>query len=542
MTAPTTARLAGLLRAALVAGALTILPISRLLSSAQADTSPLTTVAPSGPTAALVSGLKVMNYYTSTNSWANMWTTWNPSAIDGDFARIAALHANTVRVIVQAGTFGYPTPNPAMQAHLAQMVSLAQARGLRVQLTLFDWWGQYSDIAGSKAWAQAILAPFAGNHEIAFVELQNEIDPSNPAVLAWTEQMLPFLKSVDGGLPETVSVYTLSGLQILANALRATPPDFYDFHYYGHAGDAFGQLAQAKAMVSPSPLFIGETGFSSALSNTAVGGLADNAASLEAYQDFYYRSVQDAAGSLGLGFVAPWVLSDFTPGSLTWAPADSKEYGFGLYRTDGSAKPVAASVASAFAAGSVDTSFNNGFESCAAGMPAVWLTFHAGQASFACDSTTAHTGTSAVRISHSTGDNSGVPSFYTTPTAEQLTAGQTYTASVWAKGQASTGTNQIALAFFSATGAYLGTTASSALAAGTTTWSRLTVSATAPAGAASVPSAPRVSPQHGHGVVRRRDLPVSRERQGVARSSGSTSTLQGRRSSAVPCRERRGAV
>ena len=140
-----------------------------------------------------------------------------------------------------------------MQAHLAQMVSLAQARGLRVQLTLFDWWGQDSDSAVCKAWAQAILAPFAGNQEIAFVELQNEIDPTNPAVLSWTEQMLPFLKSVDGGLPETVSVYTLTGLQLLANALRATPPDFYDFHYYGHAGDAFGQLAQAKATLLFQP-------------------------------------------------------------------------------------------------------------------------------------------------------------------------------------------------------------------------------------------------------------------------------------------------
>ena len=119
-------------------------------------------------------------------------------------------------------------------------------------------------------------------------------------------------------------------------------------------------------------------------------------------------------------------------------------------------------------------------------MPSVWLTFHATQASFACDATTAHTGTSSVRISRSTGDSTGVPSFYTSPTAAHIVAGQTYTASVWAKGQASTGTNQIALAFFSVTGAYLGTTVSSAMASGTTTWTQLTVSAVAPAGATTV--------------------------------------------------------
>jgi hypothetical protein len=64
------------------------------------------------------------------------------------------LHTNTVRIILQAWTIGYPTPQPIMLTHLAQMLALAQAHGLRVQLTLFDWWNSYDDLTGSRQWAR----------------------------------------------------------------------------------------------------------------------------------------------------------------------------------------------------------------------------------------------------------------------------------------------------------------------------------------------------------------------------------------------------
>jgi hypothetical protein len=442
---------------------------------------------PTTSTAALLSGTRVMNYYPARQNWANMWTNWDPVTINADFGRIAALRANVVRVILQAWTIGYPVPQPMMLSHLAQMIALAQQHGLRVQLTLFDWWNSYTDLVGSERWASTVLAPYVRDPRIAFIELQNEIDPRNSAAMAWARQMLPYVRAVAGGIPVTVSVssqYGVGGLHALMVALRAALPDFADYHYFDAAELAYSAFQQAAQAVAPLPLFIGETGFSSALSNATVWDLPSTTPAMEAYQDYYYRVVQHAASALGLPTVAPWTLTDFTPGSIAWTAPTSPEYGFGLYRVDGSAKPIAASVTSALVTGSVSTSFNEGFETCAGSTPALWLLFHHTQAQFACDTTVAHSGHASARISASGGDSSGVPAFYLSPPVAGLAPGRVYSATVWARGQNLTGTTQIALAWFDANNTYLGTTASVALPTGTTNWTLLTASGSAPPGSA----------------------------------------------------------
>jgi hypothetical protein len=317
-----------------------------------------------------------------------------------------------------------------MLTHLAQLLALAQAHGLRVQLTLFDWWNSYGDLTGSRQWVRAVLAPYAHDPRIAFIELQNEMDPGNSGAMSWARQMIPFVRSVSGGIPLTVSVSSHLGtapLRALPAALQGTLPDFAEFHYYEQAELAFTLLQQAKQAAAPLPLYIGETGFSCALSNEQVSGLPAAVGAREAYQDYYYRVVQHAAATLGLPLVALWTFTDFAPGSLSWVPPTSTEYSFGLYRVDGSARPIAASVAAAFGSGSVDTSFNAGFESCGAGLPAIWLLYHPSQARFACDATVAHNGSASTRISNCTGDASGVPAFFLSPPVAGLVSPRTCT-------------------------------------------------------------------------------------------------------------------
>ena len=67
-------------------------------------------------------------------------------------------------------------------------------QGLHVQFTLFDWWDEYRDVAGSKRWARAVLARYVGDPRVAFVELKNEIDPADAAALAWTRALVPWLR------------------------------------------------------------------------------------------------------------------------------------------------------------------------------------------------------------------------------------------------------------------------------------------------------------------------------------------------------------
>jgi len=176
--------------------------------------------------ATLLSGIKEVNYYPATSGWTYMWANWNPSAIDADFARIATLHANTVRIIVQTGAFGYPTPQPTMLGRLAQMVSLAASHSLRVHLTLFDWWSSYTDLVGSRQWAQAVVGSYAGDPRVAVVELQNEINPANMSAMAWARQMIPYLQHLLGGIPVTVSLSSAvgpTGMQTLSRPYSPLP-------------------------------------------------------------------------------------------------------------------------------------------------------------------------------------------------------------------------------------------------------------------------------------------------------------------------------
>jgi hypothetical protein len=420
---------------------------------------------------ALVSSLKVVNYYPATAAWADMWTSWDPETLDRDFARIAALNANAVRLIVFPYTFGYPEPSPEMTARLEAAIALASKHGLQVQLTLFDSWGEYSDHEGSARWLAAILAPYTGDPRIAFVELRNELPTTAPA-LAWASALIGVVRTVDPGRLVTVSTSGsegLEGLRRLENGLAGAPPDFYDFHYYGEAALAYRTLAAAKRLVAPAPLFVGETGQASA----GAAGLS------EAKQDHYLRSVDLAAHTLGLGFPAPWTLSDFASGVVPWAGAPATEYAFGLYREDGKAKRAASSETAFFATGAVDRSFNNGFERGAT-LPSEWERYAGEDARFVRSVGVAHRGRAAACISRSRGTTSAVPAFMISPVAAHVRRGRTYTLSAWAKGRSIAGDDRVAIAWFDGAGSYLGQVESASVSRGTSGWTKLVARGEAP--------------------------------------------------------------
>jgi hypothetical protein len=119
-------------------------------------------------------------------------------------------------------------------------------------------------------------------------------------------------------------------------------------------------------------------------------------------------------------------------------------------------------------------------------VPVGWQIYHPTQGTFSCDSTTTHSGGFAAKISQSTGDSSGVPSFTVDPIISGPVAGRTFTAGVWARGSNATGQTRIALCWFGINNQYLGQVGSAPLPAGTTSWTQLSVSASTPAGAAYV--------------------------------------------------------
>ena len=458
---------------------------SQAIASTTVPASPVTTTTvPASPvttTTSMLQSLKLMNYYPSDGAWPYMWQNWNLSAINQDFAGIAALHANAVRIIIQASTFGYPSPSPTMQSRLAAIIASAQSNGLKVQLTLFDWWDGYTDLVGSTQWATAVLAPYKNNPEIAFVELQNEMDPGNPAAMAWARNELPVVEGLAGSIPVTISITgpdTPTVLTALKTALGPDQPDFYDVHYYGSAGGAYGELAQDKAIAAPSALFVGETGMSTAPTS------GESEAQAESNQDLYLRSVEWATEALGLPAAAPWIYQDLAPGAIPpQSELTSDQSDYGLLRVDGSEKPAAASISQFFETGSVSTQLNNNFADQSDGQPLGWAAFDATQGTLTWGGAVSHSGDGSVSLSDTGGSTSAVPSYETSPIIIPTHNGQTFQATVWAMGSAATGSNCIAISWFDSSGNYLGETQSADLPAGNSTWSELTVDSTAPVNA-----------------------------------------------------------
>jgi len=293
-----------------------------------------------------VRNLKEVNYYPAAGGWSYMWSRFDPTAIDRDFAQIRALDANTVRIIIQVPVFGFPTVRPVMADRLSEVIGLAAKHSLRVHLTLFDWWHQYTDIDGSKEWVSSLLSRYRDDPRIAVVELQNEVYPQNPEVVAWVRTMLPYLSTVLPGTLRTVSIASAPPevFALFTHELKNSPPEFWDYHYYGPPGDAYPLLSSIKALAAPRPLFIGETGY------TTDAAPGDQAAEEQA-QVVYYQAVFTAAAALGLPSPAPWILNDFSPGAIppiSGIANEPAQYGYGLFQLNGTPKPAAAVVRTAF--------------------------------------------------------------------------------------------------------------------------------------------------------------------------------------------------
>ena len=293
-----------------------------------------------------VGDLKEVNYYPAAGGWTYMWSHFDQTAIDRDFARIRALGANTVRIIIQPLVFGFPAVRPVMADRLSEVIRLAARHSLRVHLTLFDWWSRFADIDGSKQWAASLLSRYRHDPRIAVVELQNEVSPENRAAVAWVSRMLPYLSTVMPGTLRTVSTGSVPA-QVFASftrELKNSPPDFWDYHYYGPAADAYSLLSRIKALAAPRPLFVGETGYST-------DGTQGQQAVQEQAQAAYYGAVFSAAAALGLPSPAPWTLNDFSPGAIPAISGTADEptqYGYGLFQLNGTPKPAAAIVHRAF--------------------------------------------------------------------------------------------------------------------------------------------------------------------------------------------------
>jgi hypothetical protein len=437
---------------------------------------------------------KVVNYYPSAYSWDGMWTHFDASRVDADLGRIrSTFGATVVRINLQAETFGYPTPTAERRADLATVIGLADAHGLQVQLTLFDWFSDFADVAGSKSWTTALLAPYRDDDRIAYVDLNNEVNLRTgfrSTVTDWVRQLAPHVKGLLGTIPVTASILdSADDARFLKQA--GVGLDFYDLHFYGLPYLAEARFREVRDAVAPAPLFVGEFGYSTLPANAAMPHVPASASAQEAMQVHVFRTIVHAAQRVGLPFGTAWTYIDFEPATgpplLTQEPRQAY---FGLLRADGTLKPGGATIAAIFAGASIDASFNSGFEAevldgAGATVPAQWRIAAATNGSFSRDTVTRRTGSASARIGSTTASSGAVPAFYMAP-VEAIRAGRSYRLQAWAAGVNATGHTTIALSWYDRDFNWLGQNESAALESGTTPWTLMEAEATAPAGAGFV--------------------------------------------------------
>jgi hypothetical protein len=382
-----------------------------------------------------------------------------------------------VRVIPDVRVFTVPSPPPVYLDELSRTVGLAAAHGLRVQLTLFDQFGDYARVADSERWADAVLGRFRSDPRIAFIELQNQITPQNDGAMGWARQLLPHVREVAGGIPVTVSVDApASNLVDLQLALGSAAPDFWDFHYYFLPGSAQATFREVAAIAAPRPLLIGEVGYSTFPGNPAIPGVPTTAPAREAYQDYVLRTVELAAIEAGLPPAAPWLVND-----LRCDDCPPVERFYGLLRVDGSAKPAAATISRLLAGAPVDRDIDPGFERAAGDDPAYWRVLGAAGATFRRDPGIAHGGTASALIEGGEQGATGDHCWAVEP-LDPPRAGDRYSLSAWARGRSATGRTAVEVAWLDYGGGAIDTAASSPLTEGDTGWTRLSVSSSVPAG------------------------------------------------------------
>ena len=222
----------------------------------------------------------------------------------------------------------------------------------------------------------------------------------------------------------------------------------------------------------------------------------------EAAQTHYLRLCFEAARRLGLPDPGIWILDDFAAGAIPFSDVSPKEpeYNFGLFRTDRTEKNAAATLRRLFA-GARDTRFNGSFEEAAraadgAILPAQWSVLSLRNLKVARDATVARTGRASARFATS-GAATGSGVLTIAPVDGAARAGESATATTWVRGQHVTGNLWLAIGWFDGDLRRVGRSSMGVPLPVGQSWTRVTVSSRAPAGAAFARIAIQATSLHG---------------------------------------------
>lgn len=286
-----------------------------------------------------------INYYPQATPWARFWPEYDPAIIDRDFARIADLKLNTIRIFVPFEQFGGPALDPAMRDRLTDLLDRAESHGLKVIVTLFDFRTDYNPLLWPQSDRQleALLTAFASNRTILAWDIKNEPDRDYAAagqtiVESWLRHTLRQARAYD-----PYHLLTIGWSTPTAAAALTEQVDVVSLHFYDYADRYAAQYAALRATAPDKPIALTEFGLPTWNSFVMPNGHS------EPEQAQYYADLLAATRrSDSVGYMA-WTLHDFdhappdVAGGWPWQTGPQRH--LGVLRADGSAKPAAALLA-----------------------------------------------------------------------------------------------------------------------------------------------------------------------------------------------------
>ncbi|APX99604.1 glycoside hydrolase family 2 TIM barrel-domain containing protein [Lacinutrix venerupis] len=273
--------------------------------------------------------IKGINYYPQANPWNMFGDAFSTDTIAKDFKIIKDAGLNSVRLFVQYEDFGKANVNPKKLEKLIKTLDIAEAENLKVVLTLFDFFGDYSVMNWTlnQRHAEAIVEAVKDHNALVAWDIKNEPNldfesRGKETVIAWLENMIDLVKELDNKHPVTIGWSNTQSASILKDKV-----DIVSFHYYEDLSKLDETIKTIKKDIPNKPLVLQEFGLSS------YSGFWKPFGSSKEDQANYHKKIQEIITANNLQFMS-WTLYDFVEvpkdvvGSRPWRRNTQKHFGF----------------------------------------------------------------------------------------------------------------------------------------------------------------------------------------------------------------------
>ncbi|EDP71257.1 hypothetical protein FBALC1_02197 [Flavobacteriales bacterium ALC-1] len=276
-----------------------------------------------------ISEIKGINYYPQANAWNMFGDNFDADIIASDFELITSSGLNSIRIFVPYESFGKSALDQDKLLQLNTLLELAETAKLKVMVTLFDFYGDYSvlDWSLTQRHAKTIVNAIKDQSALLAWDIKNEPNldfesRGEALVTAWLDKMVDFVKSQDPNHPVTIGWSNAESSTILKDKL-----DFVSFHYYEDVNKLVDTYKGLKTQITNKPIVISEYGMSS------YSGLWNPFGNSEDHQAEYHKSMQSIFSQNDISYMS-WTLYDFVEipkevvGRLPWRQNAQKHFGF----------------------------------------------------------------------------------------------------------------------------------------------------------------------------------------------------------------------